>query len=163
MHNIGNITEAGEILSWVRRYSHEYGIPDCVRSESAPEGWAYVGHGSFRSVWRSPSGVAYKVNHTVEDCQNRDEVENLMEAWVRGVPEGCRLPRFDLFEVDEESVVAVELIRGKVLRDCRDRASWDVLVSLLRQVERKFDLCDLHTDNAIVDEDGLLVVVDFGG
>lgn len=161
MHNIGNITEAEEILFWVRGSSHEYGMPDCVRYESAPEGWEYVGHGSYRSVWRSPSGVAYKVNHGVVDHQNRDEVENLEEAWERGVPEGCRLPKFDLFEVDEESVVAIELIRGTTLRECRG-VRRDSLVSLLRKIERKFRLADLHTNNAIVDEDGLLVVVDFG-
>ena len=119
MHSIGNESDAQTILRWVRSHSGEYGIPSCVEHNEAPEGWKYVGHGSFRSVWCSPEGVAYKVEHGTSgwSYQSETEVDNLKFAWEKGAPEGCRLPRFDEFVVDDTCVVAMELISGARLYD----------------------------------------------
>lgn len=166
MHNIGDAPEAEFILAWVRGCDTEYGRPTVVESEDAPEGWEFVATGSFRSVWRSPSGVAYKVCHAAYDRQSSSEIANLKEAWERGVPDGCRLPRFNAFRVgDDEIVVAVELINGETLYSydqSHSREATRHLYDLLRKIEDTFRLCDMHDENALVDENGLLVPVDFG-
>lgn len=165
MHNIGNEHDARTILEWVRRHPSEgWRMPTCVLDGVAPNGWEYVGRGSFRSVWRSPEGVAYKVGHRSEPNWNQclDEIANLKKAWSHGAIEGVRLPRFNSFEVDGEVIVALELIEGKRLCDYEgyDRRA---LAALARDVEEEYGLGDMHDQNCIVDGDGLLVPIDFGG
>lgn len=163
MHNIGNEHDALTILHWVRGHGTEYGMPLCVTHESAPYQWEFVGHGSFRSVWLSPEGVAYKVDHSSGrwggQCQ--EEIENLKAAWERGVIDGTRLPKFSEYDFGDEVVVAIELIKGSTLtRYSGDSSDY---YGLMREVERYYRLEDLHSENVMVDEDGTLVIVDFGG
>lgn len=164
MHSIGNEHDAQTILFWVRSHPKEYGRPKCVLSHSAPEGWRYLGNGSFRSVWLSPEGVAYKVNHSDDpwDTQSEEEVNNLGRAWSRGPLEGCRLPKFHHYVVDDEYVVAIEAISGVTLYEY-EGPERDELYDLLREIEDTYRLGDMHDENALVDEDGYLVPVDFGG
>lgn len=165
MHGIGNEQDAQTILRWVRDSEDRYGMPTRAMKGEAPEGWEYVGRGSYRSVWLSPDGVAYKVDHDRSwSCQSETEAMNLKIAWEKGVPEGCRLPRFDRFEIGNDFIVAMELIRGDLLYDHHTEVGpFGSYHTLLRKIERKFRLCDMHDRNAIVDEDGYLVPVDFGG
>lgn len=163
MHSIGNEHDAQTILFWVRSHSGKWGTPLCVETKQAPDGWEYVGKGSFRSVWRSPDGVAYKVTHSKGDYQSSNEVTALERAWEKGAPEGCRLPKFSSYYPDNEIVVAVELIEGDVL--CHHHTSsgpYGDYYDLLEEIEKWFRLTDMHDENAIVDSEGLLVPVDFG-
>ena len=138
MHGIGNVHDAQTIYSWVAESRREYDKPLCAEHKEAPLGWEYVGSGSFRSVWRSPEGVAYKVEHNDGDsCQSGDEIENLNLAWGKGAPEGCRLPKFDEFRVDGEVVVAIELIEGKTLYEYEGPEKYD-LYERLSQCEMRF-------------------------
>lgn len=165
MHSIGNERDARTIQSWVRSSPKPYGLPQCVKYGEAPEGWEFIGRGSYRSVWRSPEGVAYKVGHDGANCQSSEEVGNLKFAWERGAPEGCRLPKFSAYYPEGETVVAIELIEGATLYDYPGDTSPDGLMSyydLLHRIESRFRLRDMHSDNAIVDQDGLLVPIDFG-
>ena len=162
MHAIGNEHDALTILHWVRDHSVEYGKPYCVEQESAPYGWKFIGTGSFRSVWLSPEGVAYKVTHTDWDDQSVDEVNNLKRAWEREVPDRCRLPRFADFCLGDEIVVAVEFIKGRVLNEYRGEGK-NGYYSLMHEIEKYYKLYDMHDENVMVDEDGYLVPVDFGG
>lgn len=163
MHNIGNEHDAQTILHWVRSHSSQYGVPYCVEQESAPYQWEFVGHGSFRSVWLSPEGVAYKVDHSSGrwNGQCQEEIENLKAAWEKGTIDGTRLPKFTEYDLGDDIVVAIELIKGSTLSkysgDSRD------YYSLMREVERYYRLRDIHTENVMVDEEGLLVPIDFGG
>lgn len=159
MHNIGNERDAQTILHWVRDHDSEYDVPSCVEQGSAPYQWEYVDHGSYRSVWLSPEGVAYKVDHDNRDGQCEREVRLLKEAWTKKAIKGSRLPRFSEYGFGDEVVVAIELIRGSLLSKCTGEGHY---FRLLERVERYYNLCDLHNDNVIVDEDGLLVPIDFG-
>lgn len=163
MHGIGNEWEAEHIYLWVSRDRRKYARPRCAEQELAPEGWEYVASGSFRSVWRSPTGVAYKVEHNRSEYshQSAEEIENLKKAWEKGAPEGCRLPKFDEFRVDGEVIVAVEYIDGPTLHEYEGPE--DDLYERLDQCEFRFALSDLHDENVVVDADGLLVPVDLGG
>lgn len=165
MHSIGNERDAQTILSWVRSHSGEYGVPSCVESNEAPEGWKYVGMGSFRSVWCSPEGVAYKVEHSTTgwSYQSAHEVGNLKFAWEKDMPYGCRLPRFEEFLVDDETVVAMELIKGVRLYDYgKTDGPFGDYYDMMELIERRLRLTDMHDENVMVDEDGYLVPVDFG-
>jgi len=164
MHSIGNDHDAHTILYWVRSHPKEYGRPSCVTRGEAPEGWEYVGRGSFRSVWRSPEGVAYKVGHYEDDYQSSEEVHKLTEAWEVGAPEGCRLPKFTPYYPDDDIVVAVELIKGETLYEYGESSGpFGDYYDLLNDIEDRFRLSDMHDENVMVDEDGYLVPVDFGG
>ena len=162
MHNIGNFHDAQTILHWVRSHEREYGIPLCALDAAAPLGWEYLGRGSFRSVWRSPEGVAYKVGHSSGYNQCGEEISNLGYAWREGAIDGVRLPRFDSFEVEGETVVAIEVIDGQTLDRYRGRER-SRLWSLMRKIETTYQLWDMHDQNCMVDLDGYLVPVDFGG
>ena len=164
MHSIGNEHDAQTILFWVRSHPKEYGRPSCINTRSAPEGWEFVGRGSFRSVWRSPEGVAYKVGHYEDDYQSCEEIGKLKIAWEKGAPEGCRLPKFSAYYPDGDVVVAVELIEGETLYEYGESSGpYGDYYDLLSDIESRFELGDMHDENAIVDKDGLLVPVDFGG
>lgn len=162
MHSIGNEHDAQTIYYWVRGHENRYGKPSCVEQESAPYGWEFVGSGSFRSVWLSPEGVVYKVEHGYEyDYQSEEEINNLKRVWERGAPQGCRLPKFDKYIVDDRFVVAMELIKGVLLYEYGGPER-EELYGILSDVENDLSLNDMHDENALVDEDGYLVPVDFG-
>lgn len=172
MHGIGNDHDAQTILFWVRSHGRDdWGRPSCIRKGEAPEGWEFLGSGSYRSVWLSPDGVAYKVNHSTWDDQSEDELSALRKVWDRqaDLPAMCRVPRFERYEVDSEPVVAVEHVKGKTLSDAQysneiDRAEYKLHWEHLRMFENRFKLWDMHGENAMIDsETGDLVVVDLGG
>ncbi len=172
MHGIGNDHDAQTILYWVRSHpKHEYGKPICVQQGEAPEGWEFLGSGSYRSVWLSPEGVAYKVNHSAWDEQSEGELAKLKEVWENQerLPALCRVPRFESYKVDGEPVVAIEAVNGKTLSDSYyenviDRETHKMHQEHLRMIENRFKLWDMHGENAMIDEEtGELVVVDFGG
>lgn len=170
MHNIGNDHDARTILLWVRSHPGQYSVPKCAIDGEAPKGWEFLGKGSFRSVWRSPEGVAYKVNHSTYDYQSEREVENLQRAWKREPFKGCRLPRFDRFDIDDEVVVAQEAVDGPTLyryaygeSDTGYRSvDSDDLYGMLNTLSEYYGIADMHDENVLVDEEGLLVPVDFG-
>lgn len=165
MHGIGNSRDAEVILKWVRGHEAMYGRPSCVENKEAPEGWEFIATGSARSVWRSPEGIAYKVVHNLHwDHQNASEIDHLERAWIKGVPEGCRLPKFSSFSVGDELVVVMEAINGPRLVDYvyklkNERGDYYDRMNLC---ETRFGLTDLHDENVVIDENGLLVPVDFG-
>lgn len=165
MHGIGNKTDAEIIYSWVLGLREERNWPDYAKDGAAPDGWKYIASGSFRSVWLSPEGVAYKVEHDERggySRQSANEIENLKIAWERGVPEGCRLPRFDDFRLKGEVVVAIEYITGDTLYRYSGPKDTGDLYGLMHKFEKELRLCDMHDENVIVDADGLLVPVDLG-
>lgn len=165
MHDIGNYHDAQTILHWVRGHGQEYGTPSCIEHKEAPLGWKFIASGSARSVWRSPEGVAYKVVHDARwGSQNTSEVDHLKEAWSRKVPEGCRLPKFSSFDVGDELVVVMEAVNGPRLYDYVTEYgnSEDDYYDRMNLCETRFGLIDMHDENVVIDEDGLLVPVDFG-
>jgi hypothetical protein len=163
MHSIGSERDAQTILEWVSSHRERYDAPTCTYSETAPEGWKYLGKGSFRSVWLSPEGVAYKVSHSVEGwcSQQEEELVNLTRAWGRAPLDGCRLPQFHGYEVSGEIVVAIEAINGVRLWDYKG-ADRGALYDLMDAIEKEYRLIDMHDENVMVDESGYLVPVDFG-
>jgi hypothetical protein len=163
MHGIGNFHDAQTILYWVQahRSSVAWKRPSCVYDRIAPEGWELVGSGTDRSVWRSPEGVGYKVQHSdVGQCVG--EIEKLKEVWHEELLDGVRLPQFESYEVEDETVVAIELIDGLTLGNYRG-PNVTGFYDLMHKVEREYSLYDMHEDNCIVElSTGKLVPVDFG-
>lgn len=163
MTSIGNISDARMIHRWVNEADRKYGRSERAWQEEAPEGWEFLGSGCFRSVWRSPEGIAYKVQHGKGSSQsNEEEYDNLQRASRCEIPEGVRLPAASLYEVGEERVIAMEAISGSTLGYYGGDDRWRYY-SLMHACEAAFRLEDLHDENVKVDEGGYLVVVDFGG
>lgn len=165
MHGIGNEKDAQLILNWVRSSPDLYGRPEVVEEGLAPEGWRFIGSGSFRSVWCSPEGVAYKVEHDdgYGSCQSEQEVVNLEKSWEKGAPKGCRLPKFSEFIVDDTYIIAMELIKGITLHEYgKSDGPFGDYYDLMNVIENRFRLTDMHNENVMVDEDGYLVPVDLG-
>lgn len=163
MDTIGNARDARFILDWVNPSGLEYGRPRVVSQGFAPLGWRYLGSGSFRSVWRSPDGVAYKVQHGVRlgSNGNEQEYENLLKAQRCELPDGVRLPSGFLYYYGERTVMAMEVIEGVTL-DGYEGHLRCIMYDLLSQCEHILKLWDLHDQNAMVDEDEILVLVDLG-
>lgn len=167
MHGIGNISDASLIRNWVRSSpkKNNWSRPDCVYQSHAPEGWEYLGSGSFRSVWLSPEGVAYKVLHSEGDYDNQQqgELDRLASAWNTELPDRCRVPKFQSYTLDGEIITAVERINGRVLEDLYGDVDYDEYVTIKSIASRKLGLYDTHNENCMVDEDTKeLVLVDLG-
>lgn len=136
-----------------------------------PEGWGRLGSGSYRIAYLSPDGVVYKVQQRYalpgeyEGQSNKSEAENLRRFWLIKMPPGCRLPRFQFFELDGKGVMAMERL-GRTLSQY---SQWDEKGSNYWALRNKLyrtltGVCDLHGGNLAVDEErDLLVPIDLGG
>ena len=93
--NIGCVEEAEFIFTWVKALNTSYHW-DFKRN--VPEGWEFLGSGSYRSTWRSPSGVAYKVQHRTGSYQNnKGEYDKILKSQKREPLPGVRLPRCSFY------------------------------------------------------------------
>lgn len=172
MDTIGCEQEARTILSWVRNKGSEYryGYPRVVEEKAAPEGWKFLGKGCYRSVWESPTGVAYKVGHYDYCDQQRSEAHALAAAWQKEPLDGCRLPRYSLFDLlndsgEEEQVIAMELIKGETLFVWGRKRDGDEYIkarNLMRIIGSHYQIDDMHDENVMIDGDGTMVPIDFG-
>lgn len=161
---IGSREDADLIRDWVYSSGERGGRPRAVWDGEAPEGWDYIGSGSFRSVWRSPDGIAYKVQHSVRSSQsNEEEYNNLERARSCDLPGLARLPSAALFDFGDVSIIAMELIDGPRLSNYYgpDREEFYEAVA---HCETRLRLVDLHDENCVVDiHSGKVVIVDLGG
>lgn len=169
---IGNAEDARIIFDAVNAWKRPfYGAhyEDCP----LPEGWSFLGNGSYRSVWCSPSGVAYKVAHDEDGCDNADEYENYVRIMQEcDLPEGTRVPACTLHEVEEDRwIIAVEKVNGKTVAAYQDELSdeigWDEakekckpIYKLMNELEQETCIWDMHSENAMIDENGMVVFVD---
>lgn len=160
---IGNYEDAKLIHDWVYDSGECYGRPMVVEDGKAPEGWDYIGQGTFRSVWRSPGGVAYKVQHQKRSMQSNDEeYANLEQARSCDLPEMVRLPEAALFDFGDVSIIAMELIDGPRLFDY-DGPDEDDYYDAIHACQAILRLDDLHDENCVVDTwGGKVVIVDLG-
>ncbi len=174
MGMIGNAEDALFIRDWYREEAskHKWGYD--YFSKAAPEGWRLLGEGCYRTVFASPDGVAYKVEQSPRDpddddyegCQsNWSEHENLERLRLEcEMPPGSRLPRHELYDLDDEAVIAMELVTGRELdnyshNDGPGMGYW----SLRRVLMDRMGIQDLHGANIMVDEKTEeLVPVDLG-
>jgi len=165
---IGNEADARLIRDWVRAWYGEEKYPRTTQHmrSDPPEGWTYLGEGSFRSVWLSPDGVAYKVQHRPDSVQsNEGEYQALERARDREAPVGSRLPACSFYPLgfSGNGVLAMERIVGKTVYALY---SWDQpkeITDLMWQIECAYNLCDMHSENVMIEESTkVLIPVDFG-
>lgn len=164
---IGNEQDATFINSWVHE-NMEHGRPSLYSRENPPEGWEFVGKGSYRSVWKSPEGVLYKVQHYAGGDNMREwrNYQRIVED-ARIIP-GCRIPKMSYIPIGDgrEGIIAAECINGRTVQWYYDEDSDaypDEYSDLVFEMETKWRLGDLHMENVMVDEDsGELVAVDLG-
>lgn len=158
---IGNIEEARFIRDWYRDYrdSDPCGV-------GQPNGWRRMGSGCYRVAFLAPSGVVYKVQHWQNNSYqtNAGEAEKLRSLMFRKLPQGCRFPRYQLFELEGEGVMAMERFNQTM----RSISSYSAEGKRLRALENRLiaalpELRDMHDDNIAVDEvNGQVVPIDLG-
>src|SRR5512139_3469767 len=153
---IGNIEEARFIREWCYENDHW----------ESPKGWRRLGSGCYRTAYLSPSGVVYKVERCSNSYQtNEGEAGALRRYMFRKFPQGCRLPRYQLFTFDEhEGVMAMEHL-PRLLRQVsrHDEEGAKIRALRARLVEALADTDDMHDDNIGITADGVLVPIDLGG
>lgn len=156
----GNETEARFIRDWrdlylrAGRTTHE--IP-------VPEDWKKLGSGCYRTAYLSPSGVVYKVQHRKTSWQtNVGEAEKIRSLMFRKLPKGCRLPRFALYDLGTEGVLAMEkfdkLLNEFAFYSFDGSRYWGLREELMQAL----NLWDLHGANVAIDKEGLVVPIDLG-
>lgn len=163
--SVGNAEEARFIHQWVRSMVGEGFAPSRGVTDNPPEGWDFLGVGSFRSTWRSPTGVAYKVQHSSESHQGNELEYRVAVRLMSAEPlEGVRFPACSLFPViDGEDVIAMECVKGVTLCEF-DHWSRGDLYGRMYSAESHYGLRDIHDENVMVEVDtGTLVIVDLAG
>lgn len=167
---IGTLEEAQEIFDAVGdRWNLDY------RAENCPEGWTFLGSGGTRSVYLSPSGVAYKVCHNYEDEEtpNYNEVEHYNFEVIRKhhtLPGKWRVPMSHIHQfngrykrynaktfkaepvITRIAVLACEYVKGETF-------TWDDPEDMC-VVFAHVGLFDTVRSNAMKGDDGYRYIVD---
>ena len=116
--------------------------------------WTYIGQGSYREVWLSPSGAVYKVN--LGDTyygSNESEWDNYLRIRDIELPSYLSVPAMSLYG----DVIAAEYV------DCSNKAPWCKLTKCLcggmykgmcqtylwDELQDITGLTDMHNDNVI--------------
>lgn len=161
MEQLGSAENAAFIKDYVRRVWGE-SRPCPLDEEGVPEGWTYLGSGSFRSVWCGPDGVAYKVQHKEQQRQSNEreylEVQRVLQC--DPLPH-VRIPKCSYYP--DSDVVAMERVKGKTLTD---QFGWRIPAHLeysYYNLNIHYNLTDTHSENVMYDPaTDELVPVDIG-
>lgn len=160
---IGNEADAEFIRDHVVDVTGDY----FRESIANPQGWRHLGSGCYRSAWlHLESGVVYKVQHGYLNSwqSNEGEAETLRRYFLKKMPKGCRLPRWQYFALDGRGVIAMERF-SMLLRQVsryQDPNGYHDRLRLLQGVLG--DVSDFHGGNLAIDEESdLLVPIDLGG
>src|SRR6185312_13993029 len=83
------------------------------------DGWKYLGCGSYRHAYLSPTGVVYKRMKYggYDDDMNRNEFKNIQKYKSIKIT-GWDVPDASLFAVESEDIIAMEFIEGVDDNDC---------------------------------------------
>lgn len=94
---IGTLDEAKEIYEAISKaYVKERNV-----ETSAPEGWSYIGSGSSRMCFQSPSGTVYKIERYADEDYNIHEQVNFDHIRKNvALPEGWRIPESTLHQFE---------------------------------------------------------------
>lgn len=161
---IGNAEEAEFIHYWYHAKWDQF-------SETAPEGWEYLGEGCYRTAYLSPTGVVYKVQQSESGGWQTNAGE--WEVWKRlyfgcKMPVHSRLPKMYYHALagrENLGVMASERF-NKSLGDYPAYARQDETDywSVLDSVRKATGVSDLYSTNLMIDEENkLLVPIDLGG
>lgn len=167
---IGTLAEAQEIFEAVGdRWKIDYDPYD------VPEGWKYLGMGGTRSVYLSPSGVAYKVCHEYSDDEpNANEVEHYNFDVIRkyhSLPGKWRVPVSHIHQFEGQykrynyktfkaepvvariTILACEYVKGQTF-------TWDDDAEDMHVVFARVGLFDTVRSNAMKSDNGDRYIVD---
>lgn len=162
---IGNEKDALFIHDWY--HSKGWGKYD------PPEGWQYMGGGSYRSAYLSPDGVVYKVQMNLGNWLIQTNYSEY-QTWKRlyfgcKMPKYSRLPRLSYYAVPGEGdlgVIAIEplskvsLYRKVEIDKCDTDLRW---FDVADKITRVTGVQDLYGPNLMLDtKNNLLVPTDLG-
>lgn len=117
-----------------------------------PEGFTYIGSGSYRHAFLGPDGVVYKRNTRLAVAEgygdNQAEWDNYCNPPV--FPEGLRFARCTLHNVDGTPIMAMEYV---------DKAS-PMIDQAMRDFLRTIGIYDVFGNNVRM-RDGEVILTDF--
>ena len=137
-------------------------------------GWSFLGSGSYRECYLSPTGVVYKYDYNdSQSYGNRAEWGNYsyLYAHRENIPKRIRLPRAYLWDFGRYAVIAMEYIEGISLSLCTLEECICGNISPIpgvcanRYVDShlsEYGLEDIWAENVIIDAQKCLVPIDFG-
>lgn len=151
---IGNLQNAKDLLL-------------CLKTGMKPEllGFEYIAMGAYRRAYRGPDGFIYKVDRNEsagKDMNGYNYSEwlgicNAQHMIPKPLQNGtiARVAHSQLFEIGTEYVLCQEFVPNS--------SSYNAIVGReFREVGDWFGVDDLHGDNYRVDDNGDVVIVDFG-
>lgn len=146
---VGDPVEAWRIQQW----KDESGDRNAL-----PEGWRYLGSGVQRSVYLSPTGVAYKIgsgNDTEYECATtlQDKLRASSARTVRATSI-LYFPKVHLFN---NGVLAMEYIEGE--RPDDDSYEFSEAEDMADSLGISYDF---HSGNVIEMADGRFAIIDYG-
>jgi hypothetical protein len=127
-----------------------------------PEGWEFIGSGSFRRAYRGPDGLVYKVDSDPGNVQRSEEYGNRSEwnAFVEWIERGATSEHAELPEcwLWDNGVMCVEHVQP----DGTD-VPWERVYEFAKSLVGGAYLwtADLHPGNYVVRQ-GRVVIIDFG-
>lgn len=155
---VGNQEEAKFIHDWWWKELRN-------RGSQAPEGWEYLGAGSFRAAYLAPSGVVYKVQKHRPSSRyqtNKGEYEAWRKLYFgRKMPAHSRLPKLGYFPIDDKwGVVAIERLTKSYnywgcVPDTNDTMTWSEVIN---RISMECRIGDLGGNNLFLDDDGKTIV-----
>lgn len=161
---VGNQDEATFIHNWYHAHAR---LRDYYVNSNLPEGWQFLGAGSFRAAYLSPSGVVYKVQKDLSGSRYQTN-KGEYDAWRRlyfntKMPRYSRLPKMGYFPVDEFNgigVVAIErLTKNWSYWGCvpgtNDTVYWNDIV---RDISNRCKIGDLGGNNLFLSDDEKTII-----
>lgn len=160
---IGTQEEANTIADWD------------ISKPGAPHEWRYIGKGTYRKVYLSPSNVIYKreiIARGDGPAGNVAEFRNFSNA-VRIPVQGWRIPSFAIFFCDSKPVIAMEYITGRLTEwtfcdpygdgYCECKMPYGTCTNMIAEDANSYwGLCDVTHENFIIEDDGTIVLIDAG-
>lgn len=119
-----------------------------------PKGWQYLGSGSYRSAYLSPTGVVYKVNDDDSYYGSNDsEWDNYLRIEGMVLPSWLRIPRMQLYGdvMAAEYVDMSNALEWCTFDECLCGGIWRGMcqVYLHDEVNELLNISDMHNDNLI--------------
>jgi len=180
-----NVVWVNTLIDLMHEGSYSYNYVYREISARMPKGWTWVGAGCYRSVYRSPAGVLYKVNRDLCDDYNGNtqEANNILDK-APDMPWYVQCPAMALYEVDNTSaygewtdtvLAMVEVDRSIAFEECdgtecdyRNCSSNEGCKALdIQCASQAFSRAgeftfDAHAGNVFPDRNGIIWIVDLG-
>lgn len=154
------------------------------RMESVPDNFKRIGEGAYRTVFLDEeSGIVYKVGNYKCNVSEAAAARKLAKRSTKELSFDLRIPRTRTFRMPSDAtdryghkipqcVVAQEFVKGAVETwcdlssyghdnpECSCQRHGECFADILTEIEEWSGLFDIHSENVLMDENGVFWIVD---